>query len=162
MCASPTTTVRPSTQNFVSIVSLCRVATPFHMCEKRQWYTRSVSFDGTSNAPTKSVIAPVFGMMTCCVNASPTYALPRLRHCACSCESPRQLRLRARPYNFDRADTFPSPRAKAKRDCAGCRNPIRPSRHIFPLSGPKPPEISMSNSVSNCLRNFTSSTPEEL
>ena len=54
----------------------------------------SVSLDGTSNAPTKALMAPMFGMMTCCVNPLPTCALPRSTPLfASSCESRRQLLL---------------------------------------------------------------------
>ena len=37
VCARPTITPRPSTKNFVSTVSLWRVAMPFHRWEKRTW-----------------------------------------------------------------------------------------------------------------------------
>src|ERR1700676_480549 len=56
--ARPTTMAAPSTKNFVSMVSLCRVAMPFHMCEKRHWLVTPVSFEVTSKAPTNVLIAP--------------------------------------------------------------------------------------------------------
>ena len=39
--------------------------------------------------------------------------------------------------------------------------PIRPTRQIFPASGPRPAPISMLNSSSRCLRTAASSTPSE-
>src|SRR5579859_937685 len=59
LCDKPKTSARPSTKNFVSMVSAWRVAMPFHMCEKRHWKVWPVSLDVTSKAATKVLMAPV-------------------------------------------------------------------------------------------------------
>src|SRR6266478_4285184 len=71
VCASPTTCAAPSTKNFVSIVSACRVAMPFHICEKRHWYVCPVSLEVTSKAPMNWLIAPVLASTGRVVTQSP-------------------------------------------------------------------------------------------
>src|ERR1700676_975016 len=59
--ASPTTRPTVSTLNLASMVSLCRVAMAFQICEKRQSYTCPVSLEVTSNAPINSFMAAELG-----------------------------------------------------------------------------------------------------
>src|SRR5713226_3661443 len=71
VCANPTTWASPSTKNFVSIVSACRVAMPFHMCEKRHGYVCPLNLEVTSKAPMNWLIAPVFASTGRVVTQSP-------------------------------------------------------------------------------------------